>query len=191
MVFVIIFPIATADTGQIEVNIFQEDCIIDFQEGWNLFSFCKNLNDNNLANVLSSISDKYRYVMVWDETQQSFEIYSPRASQNPFTTFNDNYSYFIYMYEQVTLDISGSIPPTEQRNLPEGWTTPAYQYDFSTAVADIFQNTWVNFRYIMKWDNINQEFQIYSKSSSNNPFTQINSKEGRFIYMYDSSTIDY
>lgn len=194
ILIVLIIPLITAadQQGTIVVDVVGEsDCSINLKQGWNLFSFCANLDDNNLQTVLLALQDRYRYVMGWDLTEQSFDIYSPRASQNPFTTFNDDKSYFIYMYEDATLIIHGTEAPIEQRNLIEGWDTPSYQYRFSTTITDIFQDVLINFRYLMKWDNVNQEFQIYSKRSSDNPFSQINPTEGRFVYMEAPSTIHY
>jgi len=165
------------------------DCKLDFKEGWNLFSFCSNLNNPNLVGVLSQIDGKYRYVMKWDSSSQSFEIYSPKATQKPFTKFNDNFSYFIYMFEEASLDILGEDAINEERNLIEGWNTPSYQYKFSTLINDIIKDVINNFRYLMKWNATNQEFAIYSKKSMNNPFNEIFPKEGRFIYMENPDTI--
>ena len=186
--------INASNQGMIIVNVVEGvggDCILEFVEGWNLFSFCKNLKNNNILEVLSPIKDKYRYIMQWDLTTQSFEIYSPQASQNPFVILDDNMSFFIYMYEPVTLNVLGLDPSIENKDLIKGWNTPAYQYDFSTTIDNIFQGILSNLRYIMKWNAVNQEFEIYSPQSTSNPFNQINPKEGRFIYIKDIETINY
>ena len=162
----------------------------DFEEGWNLFSFCSNLGNPNLVDVLSSIDGKYRYVMRWNLTDQSFNIYSPKAIQKPFDDFDDNSSYFIYMFEEASLNVVGQEAVTEERNLVEGWNTPAYQYRFPTLITTMISGIINNFRYIMKWDTASQEFIIYSKRSENKPFNEIFPGEGRFIYMEDKGTIE-
>lgn len=187
---------AVNQQGSIIVNIPEGDggaigdCKLDFKEGWNLFSFCSNLNNPNLIDVLSQIDGKYRYVMKWDSSSQSFDIYSPKATQKPFTVLDNNSSYFIYMFENASLDILGQDVINEERNLIEGWNTPAYQYKFSTLIDDIFKDVIDNFRFLMKWNTTNQEFAIYSKRSQVNPFNEIFKGEGRFIYMENPDTIN-
>ena len=111
IIFIILFFImlvnAADQQGTIVVNVLESECKLDFKQGWNLFSFCSNLNNPNLVNVLSQIDGKYRYIMKWNINEQSFNIYSPKAMQNPFVNFDDNSSYFIYMYEVASLDVSG------------------------------------------------------------------------------------
>jgi len=190
-ILITISSINADNQGAIIVNIAGDDCVLDFLEGWNLFSFCKNLNNNDLNQILSPIQGKYRYIMKWNLTTQSFEIYSPQATQNPFTILDDNVSFFIYMYEPALLEIPGQNPSIEKRYLIEGWNTPAYQYSFSTTITNMFQGITDKLRYIMKWNSRNQEFEIYSPQAASNPFNQINKKEGRFIYMKEPSSIDY
>lgn len=180
---------AAGQEGTITVGILSDECRLDFKQGWNLFSLCSNLNDPDLTKVLSPINGKYRYIMEWDKVDQSFEIYSPRALAKPFTNLNDNLSYFIYMYEPASLKVLGPDPGTETRNLIIGWDTPAYQYRISTTITVMIRDVINNFRYLMKWDATNQEFNIYSKRSVNNPFNDIFPGEGRFIYMENQDTI--
>ncbi len=187
---------APEQEGKIIVNVMTGDCVLDFVEGWNLISFCKNLEDTDLTNVLQPLQypngdPMWRYVMVWNQDEQSFELYSPLSSDNPFSDFNDNLSYFIYMWEPATLEIQGTDPSTEPRDLIEGWTTPAYQYSFETLITDMFQGIMNDLRYLMKWNNINQEFELYSPLSSDNPIDRVYPEEGRFIYMWNPQTITY
>ena len=93
------------------------------------------------------------------------------------------------MFEKTSLNISGEDAVNETRYLIEGWTTPAYQYKFSTLIEDVIKDVIDNFRYLMKWNATNQEFAIYSKKSENNPFDKIFLGEGRFIYMENPDTI--
>ena len=73
------------------------DCVLSFSRGWNLFSFCSELEGNEgLAALLSPLEGKYRYVMAWDKVRQAFDVYSPRGNDaQPFDAFDDDKSYFI------------------------------------------------------------------------------------------------
>jgi len=181
---------AADDQGTVIVDIpVTTDCTLDLKEGWNLFSFCSNLNNPDLLTVLNQIDGKYDFVMEWDSITQDFKIYSTKATQKPFTVFNDDFSYFIYMTEDASLDISGEDVLSEERNLIAGWNTPAYQYKFSTFITDIISEIMNEFVFLMKWNTANQEFDIYSEKSTIHPFDEIFPGEGRFIYLENSGTI--
>jgi len=183
---------AADQEGIVNVNVIAPgNCTLNFKQGWNLFSFCSELQDINLLNILSSIQGRYRYIMKWNTTSQEFDIYSPIAIQKPFTTFDDNESYFIYMYEDKNLNVEGDEAGPEYRNLVTGWSTPSYPYRFTTTISNLISGIIQNFRYLMKWNPTNQEFDIYSKQALIKPFNEINIGEGQFIYVYSNTTLNY
>ena len=118
LIFVLVFlkTIEADDQGEIKVNIIDTNsCNLNFKQGWNLFSFCSKLQETEIQNVLQTISGKYRYIMQWNPINQEFDIYSSQSNQNPFSKFNDEKSYFIYMLEDISLNIPGQEAETETR----------------------------------------------------------------------------
>lgn len=193
ILLILLIPVVQAadDRGTITVTIQEGNCILNFKQGWNLFSFCSELQNTNLLNIFSSIEGKYRYVMKWNLTKQEFDIYSPRAIEKPFSTLDDNESYFIYALEPIKLDVPGVQAGAETRNLVRGWSTPSYPYRFTTLITNMIIEIQENLRYLMKWNTINQEFDIYSKRAIIKPFYDINIGEGQFIYMENSDILNY
>jgi len=183
--------INSSDQGRIIVELEDSECNLYFKQGWNLFSFCKNLRNTDLEEVFSPLKDKFRYIMRWNTTSQKFDIYSKRSIEKPFTKLDDNESYFIYMYEEANISIKGDEVRDEKRYLVRGWTAPSYQLGFSTSIEEVLKNVYENFRYIMKWNTTSQKFDIYSKRSIEKPFKTINKGEGQFIYMENNSIIEY
>ena len=192
-VFLISISFIGADEkGVIQVNVLDSsECILNFVEGWNFFSFCQNLQDPDLEDVFSAISGDYRYIMKWSQQNQEFEIYSPRSAEKPFAAVNDNESYFIYMNKPATIKITGTPALSESRDLIEGWNAPSYQYFKLMPIETMTSTISSDFRYIMKWSQQNQEFEIYSPRSAEKPFTDINPTEGQFIYMNKPNTLVY
>lgn len=76
-------------------------------------------------------------------------------------------------------------------NLKEGWNL----FSFCSKLQEInLQNIFApiegKYRYIMKWNVPNQEFDIYSAEASEKPFTILNDNESYFIYMYEPDDLN-
>lgn len=168
--------------GTLEISITGDKCLLSFSKGWNFFSFCKSLENNDPSVVFSSVENKYRYVMKWNPLKQEFDIYSPKSLRNPVPDLNDDESYFIYFYSTDNLEVAGSSATSELRNLVMGWDAPGYQLETSTPITSLTEPIKNDYRYIMKWNNLRQEFDIYSPKSLKNPFDSINKADGFFIY---------
>jgi hypothetical protein len=196
-IFIIFFIIilktinAADNSGQIQINVVGDDCNYNFKEGWNFFSFCSELQETDIVTVLSSIAGKYRYLLQWNPVNQEYDLYSSSASVNPFTAFDDDKSYFIYMWEDAALEVAGAESGSESRNLVEGWTAPSYPYRITRTITSIYSSIISDLRYIMKWNNVNQEFDLYSTTASVNPFNEINKGEGKFVYMWNDRVLQY
>ncbi len=174
---------------QIKENPANNDCQLNFNKGWNFFSFCRNLVNNKPSLVFSPIEKKYRYVMKWDSTNQEFELYSPKSSKAPIPDLNDNESYFIYLYDSGGFGVEGNPSLSELRYLVKGWNAPSYQLDFSISIDSLISPIKDKCRYVMKWDSTNQEFELYSPKSSKAPFQSIDMADGLFIYSNDKSIL--
>jgi hypothetical protein len=178
--------INAADQGTIQLTILaSDDCTLDFKEGWNLFSFCSELTNPDLINILSPIIGKYLFVMEWDDITKEFNIYSTQSTDiPPFDIFNDDKSYFIYVTENLTLDVLGSESSSgETRDLIYGWSAPSYPYRQGISISTLTQGIEDDILFIMKWNEINKLFDIYSFLSTDTPpFTHLEKGEGMFIY---------
>ncbi len=62
--------------------------------GWNTPTYPYEFS-TNITKHLSTLGDKYRYVMKWDASSQEFMIYSPLAYSNPFETIFSGEGQFI------------------------------------------------------------------------------------------------
>ena len=194
LILILITPTIIAGQGTIGVTIEDSgDCNLDFKQGWNLFSFCSELTDSNLLNLLTPIDGKYLFIMEWDDIAKEFQIYSTLASDlPPFDIFNDDKSYFIYVTEDVTLELIDPESPIETRNLLYGWNAPSYPYRNSITIQTLTQDILSDVLFIMKWDKINKQFNILSFLSTDSPpFTQVNKGEGMFIYMEQDNSLTY
>lgn len=157
-------------------------------QGWNLISLCANVSNTNITAVLSGID--FRYVMRWNETSQNFQIFSPLAATNPFTRFEINRSYFVYLNS-----VSGSIEPNSNTNgdlnitLTPGWSTPSWPYEFNVNFTRYFNST--VHRYQMKWNATTQQFVIYSPRAASPPPSTMFVGDGQFIYSDVTNVLSY
>jgi hypothetical protein len=164
-------------------------CLTPLAQGWTLISLCSNVTNSSIPSVLSGID--YRYVMRWNETGQEFAIYSPSASSNPFSTFELNRSYFIYLNS-----LSGNIAPIGSGvngdmniTLVQGWSTPSWPYESDSNFTRYF-NASVH-RYLMKWNTTDQAFVIWSPRMSAPPPSLMFVGDGQFIYSDFTNQLKY
>ena len=169
-------------------------CNIYLKEGWNLISICANMTNRSVESALKDIDGYYRYVMEWNESSQSFQIYSPLATQNPFEELSENMSYFIYLTKtQDEINAVGSLFGDKEIPLKFGWNSPIYPYEFETPILDYLESINNSYRYVMIWNSSSQEFMIFSPLATINSFTNITAGQGQFIYVSNASgaTIKY
>ncbi len=169
-------------------------CNIYLKEGWNLISICANMTNRSVGSALNDIDGHYRYVMEWNESSQSFLIYSPLAAENPFDELSENRSYFVYLTgTQGEINAVGSLFEDMEILLSFGWNSPIYPYEFDTPVTDYLDSINKSYRYMMIWNSSSQEFMIFSPLAASNEFTNIGGGQGQFIYISNESgaTIKY
>ncbi len=162
-------------------------CSGPLQEGWNLISLCSNTTSPNITFVLSGID--FRYVMRWNESG-AFEIFSPLAASNPFTQFEINRSYFVYL-NSVSDEISpnSNLNPSMNITLTQGWSTPSWPYEFSVNFTQYFNGS--VHRYHMKWNATTQEFVIWSPRAAAPPPSIMYVGDGQFIYSDVQNVLSY
>jgi len=154
-------------------------CNVSLHQYWNLLSFCalpENMSVENLTDTLN-----YRFIMRWNESSQGFDVYSPQQSVKPFTEFNLNESYFIYMYEDSSLFVNGNETENISIGLSEFWNNPSYPYDFNGTVDKVIYYVNDTYRFLMKWNTTGQEFMVYSPQQEVKPFDNITVGEGILI----------
>ncbi|MCL6500533.1 MAG: hypothetical protein K6T16_00670 [Candidatus Pacearchaeota archaeon] len=181
-------PLTGRDTfGYVSVTIVPQ-CTYWFYDGWNFFSLCANASNKTINATLQNITS-YRYVMRWNTTRMEFDIYSPRAAENPFDSMDVNESYFVLLYNEELFSVFGPENPDMNITMVQGWDAPSWPYLFDTNVTKYLDPS--KHRYMMKWDNPTQEFLIYSPRAAENPFTKIFKGEGQFLYAYSAHTLEY
>jgi hypothetical protein len=109
----------------------------------------------------------------------------------PFSNLYLNVSYFVLLYSGETLSINGNNNEDMDIPLVIGWNAPSYPYEFSTDLLNYLDTLEGNYRYVMKWNRGNQEFDVYSPRASSNPFSTILIGEGQFINCYAIDTLEY
>lgn len=192
ILFLLIFPpeplSGKSTQGTIGLTILGR-CSQALSSGWNLFSMCSNATNKSIDSILSGID--YRYIMKWNTTTMSYDIYSPRASEKPFADLKLTDSYFVLLYDGETFSIPGDNNDNMDIGLVTGWDAPSYPYEFSTNVTNYLDSIAGNYRFVMKWNRAAQEFDIYSPRAETNPFTKIFIGEGQFINCYTSDILEY
>jgi hypothetical protein len=184
-----------SDSGTVSFTITPPSfaCNMTLKQGWNLISLCAEPSNKSIASVLSSID--YRYVLQWNATSQSFDVYSPQSSGNKFTTFDTNQSYFVYVSSAGDSDFGfiGDEFGDKNVSMIYGWDTPTYPYQFSSNITKYLDSIANKYRYLMKWNASEQLFMIYSPRQSEPLFMTIYMGEGQFINVNDAggATLKY
>lgn len=172
--------------GHVSINILPR-CTFDMSNGWNFFSLCSDPDNKTIDAIVGNTT--YRYVLRWNTSRMEWDIYSPRAMENPFENLTTNESFFTLLYSPYSLSVPGPSNPDMNITMVQGWDAPSWPYIFDTNITKYFNET--IYRYMMKWDNPSQEFLIYSPRSIDNPFTKIFKAEGQMLYAYSAHTLRY
>jgi hypothetical protein len=173
--------------GKIFVQILPK-CSAELKPGWNLVSLCLN-KSGKIDEIFNYNLTNFRYVLRWNEAKAAFDVYSPKATNNPFDATELNESYFILVYNNYSLGYAGSDTGDLAIEMQKGWNNPSWPYEFNASIEKYFNSSL--HRYLMKWNNDKQEFDIYSPLSSSNPFNEIFVGEGQFIFSKIAHTLFY
>ncbi len=95
---------------------------IRLQQGWNLISIPINIENTNLDAFLDKISGKYESIWSWD-TQNEWKkhIYNAPSWLNDLKTIQPGKGYWIKMFNQANIDISGQEINNKSIQLYKGW----------------------------------------------------------------------
>ncbi|RMG27463.1 MAG: hypothetical protein D6732_20060 [Methanobacteriota archaeon] len=180
-----------AVVGTVSLTILPSDeCAITLNKSWNFISLCKNNTDLDINSALAGAD--FQFVLEWDETTQSYKVFSPLSQNNPFTQFDPTKSYFIYIRNGSYLYLPSGTPYSDiDLFLPPQWSVPFYPYEFQGNVSTYLSTLGTNWKFQLKWDYPTQSFKVRSRLSSNPPFTAINAGEGQFLYLTSADTLAY
>lgn len=185
--------VSASDKGTITVDISGSDgeCNLNLINHYNFFSFCSNLQNPSISNVFSAIQGNYRFIARWNPAAQEFEYYDVMNPNKPFTNFNDEEAYFVYMNQPSLLNVPGDEAGLESRNLLASYNAPSYPYRSSKPIETMIQNIRSDLRFLSKWNPAIQNFDYYDVMNPEKPFTEINSGEGQLLYMLNPNTLQY
>lgn len=177
----------TSNTGEVKLQIIGA-CNFYIDPYWNLISLCAIPNNKSVNSVFSPVN--YRYIMRWNETSQQFDVYSPRAAENPFTEVEEDKSYFIYLEGSQTLfQVSGFLYNDTNVSMVQYWNSPIYPYEFPTTIEKQISSVNTTYRYEMKWNKTSQQFDIYSPKAAVQQFTNISPGEGKLVYIQNATAL--
>lgn len=75
-------------------------------------------------------------------------------------------------------------------NFNKGWSFFSFCKNLDDNNASVvFSSIENKYRYLMKWNPVKQEFDIFSPKSSVNPIPDLNDNEGYFIYLYNPDNL--
>lgn len=152
---------------------------INLTQGWNFISFFVQMNDYDVEDVFRSIDGYYVYIQEWDPSNQDFDIWS-KYGQKDFTALEKNKSYFIWVTQDIELEVRGLFYENWTIAVLPGWDTPNYVFYTSSNVSgNSFYGT--TFDYMQKWNASNQEFLAYSPLAASKPFDKVHQSEGYLI----------
>lgn len=179
-----VFSSAAVNQGNISTIVLPA-CYVSIGQGWNFISLCAQPANASIASVLQGID--YRYVMLWNSTSQKFDIFSPKAANPPFDSFDTNKSYFILYSNSMPamLNVTGELFNDTNTSLVKGWNPPSWPYIFTSNISCYLQSIANKYSYVMKWNYTPQQFIVYSPKAVNPQFTTISRGEGQFIAIVD------
>ncbi|MEM4318491.1 MAG: hypothetical protein QW244_01510 [Candidatus Pacearchaeota archaeon] len=151
-------------------------CSSDLVPGWNFVSVCTN-KTGSINEIFNYEQTNFRYILKWNGTE--FQVYSPRALDNPFNLTNLNESYFILVDNVTSIGFGGANNSDLEISMNAGWNAPSWPYEFNASIIKYFNASL--HKYLMKWNKQSQEFEIYSPLAQSNPFDEIFVGEGQFI----------
>lgn len=167
-----------------------DDCKITLDETWNFISHCKNATITNIAQALNG--SNYQFVLEWDEVNQTYQVFSPLSGNNPFTNFDIEKSYFIYIQNGTTLYLpSGPKFNDTNLSLPSQWNTPFYPFESQGNTTTYLNTLNQDWDFMLLWDYPTQSFKVKSRLSNQPPFETISPGEGQFIYLNQPSLLQY
>lgn len=118
------------------------DITVDLHSGWNFISipgFIPNTN-NKIADILSSISDKYEQVSKYDPVTDKWKHFVNNTKFNQFDTFDPGEGYLIYVKEACALRLEGLFPlSSATHQLSAGWNLINAPTKTSIPVAETLQ----------------------------------------------------
>lgn len=172
------------------VRVFR-DCYWRFRHGWNHKSFCVNKTNYSVTDVLTPINGDYRFVLRWNASRQSFQVYSPLSSNNDFQELAYNESFFVlYIPNETYIQDSEEYFEDVNASLLAGWNAVPYPYEFPANFSIISPNLG-DYRFILKWNETRQEFDVYSPRSSQNTIETVYVGEGYMAYLNNPHVLDY
>jgi hypothetical protein len=164
-------------------------CSFDLLPQWNFISICADAYNTSVVSMTSDFSSKYQYILRWNDTTQAYEVYSIYAIFKPFTEFDNNESYFLYMTDSAEWDINGTLRGDLALPLATKWNAPGYPYELTGNVSRYLFTIDGKYEYMMKWNATTQSYSLWSIYAIYKPFNQIFKGEGQFIYVNDTSAL--
>ena len=165
-------------------------CNLKMFSEWNFISLCADPTNKTVEVVASSLEGKFDYILKWNQSSQSYILWSTYASERPFDEFQINSSYFVHVNtSSATFIINGT--PTQNLNisLVEKFNSPSWPYEFNQSISNSLASIASNFTYVLKWNASSQSYLLFSVFAAENDFENISVGEGQFINVNTTSEV--
>ncbi|MGQ9610183.1 MAG: cohesin domain-containing protein [bacterium] len=132
------------------------------QPGWNLISLPINIENTNIDAFLNKISGKYESIWSWDmQNEWKKYIYNAPSWLNDLSMIQPRKGYWIKMFSQATIDISGQELNNQSIQLYKGWNLVGFsslrQMQVNSALLSItgyYNSIWGYDPYISDWKKL-------------------------------------
>lgn len=114
----------------------ENEISIPLKEGWNLISVPVEIDNRSIGELLGSINGKYTKIATWNSSKQKYEYYYPKNdSPNDFNRLTNSQGYWIYITEDCTLKLSGSVITDQNIQLKKGWNLIGFNLSTSEKIS--------------------------------------------------------
>ncbi|MCD1295456.1 hypothetical protein CUJ83_10640 [Methanocella sp. CWC-04] len=131
---------------------------IDLPKGWNLISIPVVLDEYNssVENLFASIKDDIHIVWIYNlsdpdySNKNGWAYYTPRTDiyyQGKLEKVNEKMGIWVYSENNTSLEVFGSIPPTTEIPLKQGWNLIGNPTFMERNVSDVYYNSHIVWEY--------------------------------------------
>ncbi len=171
-----------------------QSCSTTISRGWNLVSFPCLADNTSADHVLSSINSNYTSIFSYDEEDaiDPWKSYNPNIPSwvvNDLEDIGEKKGYWIYMKNESTYRLNGTLTSPNTLTLTEGWNLMGYPSSSLKDITDALSTISGSYTVIWFYNSTNDQYYYYNVTEANGTFDKMIPYYGYWINMSNNDTL--
>ena len=169
---------------QILGAVYEYNCTLSLEKGWNLISEPCIFSNNSIQDVLNAISGNYSSIHYYDAELDEWHAYNPSLPSwvvQELSEINPQLAYWINATAKTSAAMNGTVMTYQISRLKKGWNMIGISINGTKNASEAFYLSEGSILKIVAYNSTTNSYETYVPGNTNNSLAYITAGRGYWV----------